>query len=194
MSSSIRKLSPEFYSVLITQGLNNFTVMHLRDAVLTELGLKEACDVREQHKRAYRVVLRLIASGFLVKEQADSGFACYRRTSKFLDCQFAPRGADNVTPVTKFASLALSPNQSDDDSEKSKVKKSLEALVKGYQVDLLSAIGETEEYMRLHETYPQLKQKLERHYLKSREKSSKILGQIKAVECLLAELPADCLP
>jgi len=71
------------------------------------------------------------------------------------------------------------------------IRDELDQLVKTYQVDLLSSIGESEEYLRLHQTYPQLKAKLEPHYLKSRDVSSKILGKIRAIESVLAGMLKD---
>ena len=71
------------------------------------------------------------------------------------------------------------------------IRDELDQLVKTYQVDLLSSIGESEEYLRLHQTYPQLKAKLEPHYLKSRDVSSKILGKIRAIESVLAGYGKD---
>ncbi|PHR84912.1 MAG: hypothetical protein COA59_03470 [Colwellia sp.] len=61
------------------------------------------------------------------------------------------------------------------------IQKRLEKSIQEYQVDMMSAIGESEEYMRLFEEFPDMKKQLEEQYLIAREKSSKILGKITAL-------------
>jgi len=64
--------------------------------------------------------------------------------------------------------------------------KQLEESIKQYQVDLLSSIGESEEYMRLYVAFPKMKTHLETQYHQARERSSKLLGQIKAIKNILS--------
>ncbi len=192
-----RSLSPEFYSVLIEENLNNFTVMELRDAIIRECKDETNMTLRDHHKRAYRVVLRLLTAGLLEKSKDISEFARYKKTPLFVASVFKQRVAVDLGPKQ--------PKQSKQSKQSKQVecgvpslpvndpciRDELDQLVKTYQVDLLSSIGESEEYLRLHQTYPQLKAKLEPHYLKSRDVSSKILGKIRAIESVLAGMPKD---
>ena len=181
-----RKLSTEFYSVLIEKNLDHFTVMELRDAICSEMDQNnDTCDQREQHKRAYRVVLRLLNAGLLKKSKGPAEFARYHKTPLFSASNFQPRLATERT--TDFVASRIDTPQKPSDN--TGIQETLGELIKGYQVDLLSAIGESEEYMRLHQSFPQLKGSLEPHYLRSRELSSKILGKIRAIESILADLP-----
>lgn len=186
-----RSLSPEFYSVLIEGNLNNFTVMELRDAIIRECKDETDMTLRDYHKRAYRVVLGLLTAGLLEKSKDISEFARYKKTPLFMDSMFKQRVAvDRRTKQPKqpahveYRALSLPVKDPC-------IRDELDQLVKTYQVDLLSSIGESEEYLRLHQTYPQLKAKLEPHYLKSRDVSSKILGKIRAIESVLAGMPKD---
>ncbi|MCE2746635.1 MAG: hypothetical protein LW710_12125 [Burkholderiales bacterium] len=186
-----RSLSPEFYSVLIEGNLNNFTVMELRDAIIREYKDETDMTLRDYHKRAYRVVLRLLTAGFLEKSKDISEFARYTKTPLFVASVFKQR----VT-VDRGPKQPKQPKQVEHGAPVLPVndpciRDELDQLVKTYQVDLLSSIGESEEYLRLHQTYPQLKAKLEPHYLKSRDVSSKILGKIRAIESVLASMPKD---
>jgi hypothetical protein len=186
-----RSLSPEFYSVLIEGNLNNFTVMELRDAIIREYKDETDMTLRDYHKRAYRVVLRLLTAGFLEKSKDISEFARYTKTPLFVASVFKQR----VT-VDRGPKQPKQPKQVEHGAPVLPVndpciRDELDQLVKTYQVDLLSSIGESEEYLRLHQTYPQLKAKLEPHYLKSRDVSSKILGKIRAIESVLAGMPKD---
>lgn len=186
-----RSLSPEFYSVLIEGNLNNFTVMELRDAIIRECKDETDMTLRDYHKRAYRVVLRLLTAGLLEKSKDISEFARYNKTPLFVASVFKQR----VT-VDRGPKQPKQPTQVEHGAPSFPVKDpcirdELDQLVKTYQVDLLSSIGESEEYLRLHQAYPQLKAKLEPHYLKSRDVSSKILGKIRAIESVLAGMSKD---
>ena len=186
-----RSLSPEFYSVLIEGNLNNFTVMELRDAIIRECKDETDMTLRDYHKRAYRVVLRLLTAGLLQKSKDISEFARYNKTPLFVASVFKQR----VT-VDRGPKQPKQPTQVEHGAPSFPVKDpcirdELDQLVKTYQVDLLSSIGESEEYLRLHQAYPQLKAKLEPHYLKSRDVSSKILGKIRAIESVLAGMSKD---
>lgn len=186
-----RSLSPEFYSVLIEGNLNNFTVMELRDAIIREYKDETDMTLRDYHKRAYRVVLRLLTAGFLEKSKDISEFARYTKTPLFVASVFKQRVTVDRGPKQpkqpKQVELGAPVLPVNDPC----IRDELDQLVKTYQVDLLSSIGESEEYLRLHQTYPQLKAKLEPHYLKSRDVSSKILGKIRAIESVLASMPKD---
>ena len=186
-----RSLSPEFYSVLIEGNLNNFTVMELRDAIIRECKDETDMTLRDYHKRAYRVVLRLLTAGLLEKSKDISEFARYKKTPLFVASVFKQRVTVDRGPKqpkqpkqVEHGALILPVNDPC-------IRDELDQLVKTYQVDLLSSIGESEEYLRLHQTYPQLKAKLEPHYLKSRDVSSKILGKIRAIESVLAGMLKD---
>lgn len=186
-----RSLSPEFYSVLIEGNLNNFTVMELRDAIILECKDETDMTLRDHHKRAYRVVLRLLTAGFLEKSKDISEFARYKKTPLFVASVFKQRVTVALGPkqpkLPKQVEFGVPSLPVNDPC----IRDELDQLVKTYQVDLLSSIGESEEYLRLHQTYPQLKAKLEPHYLKSRDVSSKILGKIRAIESVLAGMPKD---
>lgn len=189
-----RSLSPEFYSVLIEGNLNNFTVMELRDAIIRECKDETDMTLRDHHKRAYRVVLRLLTAGLLEKSKDISEFARYKKTPLFVASVFKQRVTGDRGP--KQPKQPKQPTQVEHGAHRLPVKDpcirdELDQLVKTYQVDLLSSIGESEEYLRLHQTYPQLKAKLEPHYLKSRDVSSKILGKIRAIVSVLAGMPKD---
>ena len=62
----------------------------------------------------------------------------------------------------------------------------LKERLKQSEVDLLTSIGESEEYMRLYQSFPEMKADLESLYMLARENSSKLLGQVKAIKSVLA--------
>lgn len=66
----------------------------------------------------------------------------------------------------------------------------LQAMLKETQLDLLSSLGETERYKQLFEEIPHLKGRLEGVYLEVRDRSSKLLGHVRAIENTLKAISA----
>jgi len=56
------------------------------------------------------------------------------------------------------------------------------------RVELVASIGEAEEYQRLYNKYPALRDAVKEQYLESRERSTKILGQLRAVESVITKI------
>ena len=73
-------------------------------------------------------------------------------------------------------------------TEKGNAIQQLEEHLKQSEIDLLASIGESEEYMRLYQFFPDMKAHLESQYLQARETSSKLLGQIKAIKSAITHL------
>ncbi len=178
------KLDTLFYEVLVTRGLNHFTVMQLRDAIGAHDANVDPDKGPDLHKKAYKQVLRLIKLGLLEKHKKGREFATYVQTELFAKVRFlkAPtrrRRAPVVIEAPDMGSNATPPMR---------IADTLQETVRQYQVDLLSCVGESEEYMRLYNQFPDLKAHIEPQYLSARERSSKLLGQIKAVETVLKRL------
>ncbi|MBZ9785428.1 hypothetical protein K9857_28170 [Pseudomonas sp. REP124] len=66
----------------------------------------------------------------------------------------------------------------------------LQAMLKETRLDLLSSMGETERYKQLFEEIPHLKGRLETVYLEVRDRSSKLLGHLRAIENTLKAISA----
>ncbi|MCM2329746.1 MAG: hypothetical protein NDI70_00485 [Pseudomonas sagittaria] len=57
----------------------------------------------------------------------------------------------------------------------------LETLLKEIRLDFLSAMGEAERYKQLLDEMPYLRDKVEGDYLEARDRSSRLLGHLRAV-------------
>jgi hypothetical protein len=66
----------------------------------------------------------------------------------------------------------------------------LQMMLKETRLDLLSSLGETERYKQLFEEIPHLKGRLEGAYLEVRDRSSKLLGHVRAIENTLKTISA----
>ena len=56
------------------------------------------------------------------------------------------------------------------------------------KAELMASIGEAEEYQRLYNKFPALQDIVRTQYLESRDRSTKLLGQLRAVETVLADI------
>jgi len=70
-------------------------------------------------------------------------------------------------------------------SKRSSIKY-LESQLKEYQISLMISVGESEEYKALFSNLPDMRSELEMLYMKSREKSSTLMGQITAINNVLS--------
>ena len=64
----------------------------------------------------------------------------------------------------------------------------LESQLKEIRLDFLSSMGEAERYKQLLEEMPDLKDRVEGEYQEARDRSSRLLGHLRAVEKTLAAL------
>ena len=56
-----------------------------------------------------------------------------------------------------------------------------------YKMELLLNLGESEAYKELYTEFPELGNDIQPHYNKARDNNTRILGKIKAIECLLEQ-------
>lgn len=177
MEKQVFKINEKMYALLIGHGMDEFTVLELRDAYLNH-NRNEACKI-EARKFVYRQITRLQQKGLLLKQEGNKARnATYIKTELFNKSTIvlpsqngeqntpheAPKGAD-VGAVVVF----------------------LQAELQQYQVDLSSSIAESEEYQRLHEKLPELKPQLEIYFMQARERCSRLLGQVTAIETILTD-------
>lgn len=66
----------------------------------------------------------------------------------------------------------------------------LQVMLRETRLDLLSSLGETERYKQLFDEIPHLKGRFEGVYLEARDRSSKLLGHVRAIENTLKAISA----
>ncbi len=169
------KICTTLHTILQDENFNNFQVVQLRDRFLAASTNKQS--VSEAYKFIYRQVSRLVKKGVLKKNKSeDSKNATYQKAQQFYQTNFVinERSDDDRHPEKLL-----------DNTEQAAVQQLKERL-KQSEVDLLTSIGESEEYMRLYKSFPEMKEHLESQYMLARENSSKLLGQIKAIKSVLS--------
>lgn len=121
----------------------------------------------------HRNILRLLSSGDIVKVIAEGRAQKYKITD-----QFNSRIAilSQKTTHTMIEPLA----------QKISIEKNLVERLNQQKLMLLTAIGEAEEYDAIYKELPEIGVQIQELYNESRDRSSKLLGKVKAIENLIA--------
>ena len=168
------KMNNFLVDILKNETFNNFTVIQLRDKYL-EISKSVSCK-DEARKYVYKQILRLVGFGLLIKKgKKNSQTILYKKTDLFDATSFIIK--EHGDEVGKESSPIIVKK-----TNKSSSLKQLESTLNEYKVDMMSAIGETEEYIKLLDDFPQMKEPLRESYELARDKSSKLLGKIKALK------------
>jgi hypothetical protein len=163
--------------ILKKNSFNHFSISQLNSAYIDISGRK--CPL-ESRRFVYKQVLRLLKFKVLYKNgEKNSRHATYEKTDLFNKATFINKNLKNtisrpltISGLNKGIKLT---NHSD-----------LEDRLQQYKVDMMAAIGESEEYKRLLNSFPEMKNILNKNYYNSRDKSSKLLGKINAINTVLS--------
>jgi hypothetical protein len=184
------------YELLQEEGRAQFTTRELRDAYAKSLdGMSfRIADVR---RYVYEQTRRMLRTGWVVldEDRRTRGQVYHLQpVPAHLNLELVDNGFENsrkpaCEPEKEPALLddeavALKPS-SDADQH-------LEALHKEIRLDFLSSMGEAERFKLLLEDMPQLRDKIEGEYLEARDRSSRLLGHLRAIEKTLQTLSAAC--
>jgi predicted transcriptional regulator len=167
-------LDRDLLSILLTESFNNFTVLELRSAYLAIVNNPQLSPVNAR-KYVYRHILRLEKKGLLERkysEKKDRTF--YSKSKLFSSDKFKTQENIQEDPVHQIKS-----------EEIADLKMDLINRLNQYKLELLTSMGETEEYELLCNQFPQLIEDLKERYNHARDNRSKVLGRIKALESLI---------
>ena len=178
MSTKKITIDQFLYKVLSDSRNKEFTVVQIRDEYLKVL--PSPITPIEARKSVYRQLLRLVKISILTKNRNSNPQQTKYRVSQY----FSRLNFKLTTPYHQRNCPSQMPNKEIQDHQSVRFEEQL----KQYQVDLMSSIGESEEYKRLYTVNPGLKALLEAQYHQARDKSSKLLGQIKAINTVISHL------
>ena len=157
--------------ILEKETFNKFTVVKLRDEYLLLSPITPSSN--EARRYVYKHILRLVKLGVLTKSGTkNSHKIVYKKTKLFNETNFIAREEQSL--LKKVDKTLPVSNQ-----------KKLEKILKEYKVELMSAIGESEEYIRIFKSFPEMKEQLKDKYQTTRDERSKLLGNIKAIQTAL---------
>ena len=167
---------------LIKQLANSpFSTTSIRDLYLAQISHPEKPDRNSIRKYIYKELLRLESAGVLERHDGETGRGC----------KFIYRGEPSGISLEKKRSPFAQSEQKNESSMDPATLKGLKEELSKRKVELVASIGEAEEYQRLYNKFPALQQTVRTQYFESRDRSTKLLGQLRAVEMVLADIGCD---
>lgn len=166
--------------LLVKKQMNDFTVSEAKDALLHEH--TEFTDSVEARKFIYRQLTRNVTKGLLKRtNRLGNGVkkVIYSKTESFFSATISPISRGSKAKKTMVHSSQPKTEKTVD--YQGELKKELLA----YEIDLNTILEEAKEYKRLSARFPNLKEQLQQHHTKAKEKSIKLLGRINALQNLL---------
>jgi hypothetical protein len=162
------KLDPLVAQIITTTNFNHFTTSDVRSPYLTlknDLSLKSV----DARRSIYAELLKLVKKGWLTKvKPSGKGFTRFIKTEKFDEDALRKICESNTSEIVLI------------DKKSPLVNK-----LNHYKAELLLNLGESEAYKELYSEFPELGDDIQPHYNKARDNNTRILGKIKAIECLL---------
>lgn len=174
------QLNSYLYKILMPTSYDDFTVLQLRDEYQIQTNWKTP-DPSDARRYVYAQLKKLVEKGLLEKEKrAGQTKHQYKKTRIFYESGLYSKGV--ITPKPENFTSA-EPSQNDDTSSY------LYSKLKRYKLELLTAIGESDEYEELYAELPSMGEELKARYRQSKDYSSKMLGKVRAIESLIEQLP-----
>lgn len=188
MKPATFKLDRHVYELLKDGVLQQFTTRSLRDAYARHLD--GAINDVELWRYVYDQVQRLKRVGWVnqdpTRRKRDQVFHVAVMpadiTLQLVDPHFSSACGDAQGVISDVTS----PHKHPDGYPTQR----LESLAKEIRLDMLTALGEAERYKQLFTEMPTLKARVEDEYLEARDRSSRLLGHLRAIENTLKLLVA----
>ena len=155
-----------------------FSNTSIRDMYLLQIPEVQRPSRNKVRKHIYRELLRLEKAKVIDRYEGSTGRGCkfiYRSNNQDISLEAKP------SPF----SAAYGHVESSMDGE---TQRALQEELSKRKVELIASIGEAEEYQRLYHKYPALRSAVKAQYLESRERSTKLLGQLRAVESVITKI------
>lgn len=172
------KTDKKLRELLSDNDLNEFTMLGLRDSYEARYGLGECHNSSELRKWIYRRVMSLVKKGYLTKNNGE-----HQQAATYLI-------TDHLRKAFQLHHNSIKQKVPTDLLMEAKVPEQLNELrskLNQYQVDMLAYAGECKEYQQLAVDYPHLKDRIEPMFRNARERSSELMGQLRAINNLLKQ-------
>lgn len=168
------KFDQHLHEILTRQSFDNFTVSDLIDAYKHASNLDATVD----RNWAYCQLRRLTEKGLLEKEKESSPSRVVYRKTEIFDISVLEPKVDMDQVTTTLAPITVL-----DDT----FLETIDERAKATKVELLASIGEGEEYKALMREFPSISSSLEEKYQQACQRSTKALGQLRALEAVISE-------
>jgi len=165
-----RRINQELWGLLTSGGLNEFTVSELKAAYMALPCCEHRTD-KAAWQFVYRTVTYMEKSGQLCRLPRQEG----GKTRYQLRGTVAPSFDLHPLPVGDLIETA-----------NEETIRCLKEKLHRYKVEMLSAIGETEEYDAICAELPHMQSTVQTLYNDARDRCSKTLGRVRALESILS--------
>lgn len=155
-----------------------FSNTSIRDLYLAQIPENQRPGRNQLRKYIYRELLRLESAKVIERHEGSTGRGC----------KFIYRPEQNSGPVKTKPSPFVTVDEQLESLMDLGTQRALQEELSKRKVELISSIGEAEEYQRLYNKYPALRSAVETQYMESRERSTKLLGQLRAVESVITKI------
>jgi hypothetical protein len=168
------KLNNLVAQIVVAPNFDHFSAVEVRAAYLA-LNKDKSVDPNYARRFVYTELLKLVNRGWLKKSVSKK-----KVITSFIKTElFDPAAIDVNSKLDKA-------NNEKSQIESAKgLNETLVNRLNHYKNELLTGLGEADEYKRICDQFPNLKPKLQPKYNEVREHNSKLLGSIKAVENLI---------
>ncbi len=150
----------------------NFTVGQAINVYMTSPSCIHT-EIKSARQFIYRNILRLIETGELEKTSGMGARQKYRLTEQF------------KIRLGSVQSSMLS-EQVESKVPKADPNKNLTERLNHQKLELLTTMGEAEEYDAIYKEMPEMQEQIQSLYNDSRDRCSKLLGKVKALENLIS--------
>ncbi|MBQ0748503.1 MAG: hypothetical protein KBT82_17610 [Marinobacter sp.] len=172
------KVDKILIELLREQSGTPFSTTDLRDLYIHQISDAQRPGGNQLRKYIYKELLRLESARLVKRHGGSAGRGC-----QFIFC-----------PEHSCFEIEAKPSPfgySDPNVESTmdvETQRALKEELSQRRVELVASIGEAEEYQRLYNKYPALRGAVKEQYLESRERSTKLLGQLRAVETVITQI------
>jgi hypothetical protein len=174
------------YELLQQERHVQFTTRDLRDAYAECLS-GTSFQLSEVRRYVYEQIRRMLRVGWITQdtERRKRGQVYHLQPlPEGLNLELVENGFKNNHRPQREPLLQQTPDIVHEGAPASEldVLEHLESLLKEIRLDFLTSMGETERYKQLLDEIPRLKDRVESDYLDARDRSSRLLGHLRAVE------------
>ena len=171
------KIQTEILHIIVKKSFDNFTVRQVKDELLRSSNVSRCPN--QTRKFVYRQIIRLVKFELLSINGAKySHDLRYVKTKLFEKVAFIEN-----TQSLKFTEDGN--NKTDKSLDFKEIKMQLESEIRKSEEDMVSVIGEGNEYMRLIKIFPNMKQQLKQKHMAARNEGARIQGKINALNNIL---------
>jgi hypothetical protein len=162
--------NPVFHQALNKHLHKSFSVAALTTTYMNEAGCLHQ-SIKAARQYVYRNMQRMIAEGLMRRISSGKRWPVYQLVTELVP----PTPISNVVVFPPSCSLGSGSYQK------------LQERLRHYQEEMLTALGEAEEYSTISAELPDIRDEAQRRCNKVRDECSRLLGKVKAIESLLAQ-------